>query len=113
MYDLPEYVRRGLEQARKRDFGRKYRLRVCVGDDSFPIVRLWDTGFSMDANAAPFLRGYVDIYDGARQIYQCLVVCSSVDGGERVYEFKRHTLAIDEAPVDFFRAQNAPIALLD
>jgi len=41
------------------------------------------------------------------------VVCSSVDGGERVYEFKRHTLAIDEAPVDFFRAQNAPIALLD
>lgn len=113
IYDLPEEVRLGLEQARKRDFQRRNRLRVHVGEKAFTILRLWDGGFSLDAETAPYMRGFVDIYDSGKQLYQCLVVCSSVEGRERVYEFKRQTAVVDEAPVDFWRGEDAPVALLN
>ncbi len=113
IYDLPEEVLEGLRQARARDHGRKNRLRVQVGDEQFSILRLWEGGFSLDAEAAPHIRGFVDIYDGTRQLYQCLVVCSSLEGGERIYEFKRQTAALEEAPLDYYRDEDAPIALLN
>lgn len=113
IYDLPDEVRKGLDLARKRDLARKNRLRVHVGDEVFTILRLWDNGFSLDSEAAPHIRGFVDIYDSGKQLYQCLVMCSSVEGGERVYEFKRQTAAQDEAPLDYWRDENAPVALLN
>jgi hypothetical protein len=113
IYDLPDEVLEGLKQARRADLQRKNRLRVHVGDNIYSILRLWDGGFALDADTAPHIRGFVDIYDGARQLYQCLVMCSSIEGGERLYEFKRQTAAVDEAPVDFYRDENAPVALLN
>jgi len=112
IYDLPEDVRKGLETARKRDLRRKNRLRVHVDGEVYAILRIWDNGFSLDSETAPHIRGFVDIYDSGRQLYQCLVMCSSIKDGERIYEFKRHTAAVDEAPVDFWRDENAPVALL-
>lgn len=112
IYDLPEDVRRGLETARSRDLERKFRLRVKVGDDYFPVLRLWESGFSLEVETAPQMRGYVDIYDGSRQLYQCLVICSSVENGERVFEFKRSTAVTKTAPVDFVIDHDAPVALL-
>lgn len=112
IYDLPKDVLEGLHQARKRDLHRTNRLRIQVGDDVHRILRLWETGFSLDAETAPHLRGFVDIYDGTRQLYQCLVICSSVEGGERIYEFKRQTVALDEPPADFVRDEFEPVALL-
>ena len=41
------------------------------------------------------------------------MICSSVEAGERVYEFKRQTMAVDEAPLDYYRDEDAPIALLN
>ena len=112
IYDLPEEVRLGLERARKQDMGRKNRLRVHNGEDIFRVLRLWKDGFSMDAETAPHLRGRVDIYDSGRHLYQCLIMCSSVENGERVYQFKRLTAVVDEAPLDYSRADDAPVALL-
>lgn len=113
IYDLPEDVRLGLEQARKRDFSRKSnRLRIFVDEMPYPVLKLWEDGFALDADTAPHLRGYVDIYEGGRHLYQCLVVCSSIEGGERVYTFKRQTAVVDEPPLDFYRDENAPVALL-
>ncbi|MDA0223291.1 MAG: hypothetical protein O3C11_08275 [Proteobacteria bacterium] len=112
IYDLPDEVRKGLEFARKRDMGRKNRLRVHVGENVHSILRLWDQGFALDAQTAPLIRGFVDIYDSGKQLYQCLVMCSSVEGGERIYEFKRQTAVVTEAPVDFWRDQNTPVGLL-
>ena len=45
-------------------------------------------------------------------LYQCLIVASAEDGGEMIYEFKRATEAVDKAPLDFYRDENAPIALI-
>jgi len=112
IYDLPEEVRKGLELARKQDMRRKNRLRVRIDDQAYTILRLWDQGFSLDASAAPHIRGFVDIYDSGRHLYQCLVMCSSLEGGERIYEFKRQTAVVSEAPVDYWRDRNAPVGLL-
>jgi hypothetical protein len=109
---LPKEVQAGLDAARKRDMKRKTRMRVRVGDDVFPLLRFDETGFSLDIANAPHLRGLVDLYDGARHLYQCLIIASKEEDGEMVYEFKRATVAKDQAPVDFYRDENAPVALV-
>ena len=109
---LPKEVREGLELARKRDLRKKSRLRVHVGDDVYPVLRFWENGFALDIEDAPHLRGLVDIYDGGKHLYQCLIVASDEENGEMQYEFKRSTAAVDKAPLDFYRDENAPIALL-
>lgn len=109
---LPKEVRDGLEAARKRDHKRRSRLRVQVGAAVFPVLRFWDEGFALDAGLTPNLRGLVDVYDGARHIFQCLIVASSVENGELVCDFKRSTMVSDRSPLDFWRDENAPVALL-
>jgi hypothetical protein len=109
---LPKEVREGLEAARKRANKRKSRLRVQVGDAVFPVLRFWDEGFALDASMTSHLRGLVDVYDGARHIFQCLIIASSVENGELVCEFKRSTMVSDHAALDFWRDENAPVAFL-
>lgn len=109
---LPKEVHDGLEAARKRDFARKSRLRLQVGEAVFPITRFWQGGFALDAALAPQLRGLVDVYDGSRHIFQCLIVASSLENGELVCDFKRLTAVTDAAPLDYWRDENAPVALL-
>lgn len=109
---LPKEVREGLDAARIAGLRKVSRLRVETETDSFRVLRMWKTGFSVEAEVAPTLRGLVDLYDGARHLYQCLIVASELEGGEMIYEFKRSTAAADAAPLDFIRDAGAPIALL-
>ena len=106
-------VREGLEAARIASLKKASRLRVMLHDGRFvPILSLWKDGFSVDASEAPGLRGLVDLYDGGRHLYQCLIIASEEEFGETRYEFKRSTEAHDKAPLDFYRDPLAPIALL-
>lgn len=109
---LPKEVREGLELARRLDLKKNARLRVHTDDEIFPVRRFWDGGFALDAENAPQLRGLVDLYDGARHLYQCLIIASEESGGEMIYEFKRNTAAVDKAPLDFYREEGAPVALI-
>jgi hypothetical protein len=109
---LPKEVREGLEAARKRDRARKSRLRVQLGEAVFPVLRLWDAGFALDAERTPKLRGLVDVYDGSRHLCQCLIVASTIENGELICEFKRSTPAEDRPALDFWRDDNAPVAYL-
>ena len=109
---LPKEVRDGLEAAQKRDRSRKTRLRVQLGEAVFPVLRLWDDGFALDAGRAPRLRGLVDVYDGSRHICQCLIVASSIDNGELICDFKRVTLAQDRPALDFWQDEHAPVGYL-
>ena len=109
---LPKEVREGLEIARRRALARKTRLRVQAGDAIYRVRRFWDGGFSMDADAAPHLRGLVDLYDGSRHLYQCLIIASEEEAGEMSYEFKRHTAAVDKPPRDYYQDEEAPVALI-
>ena len=109
---LSKEVQEGLDMARKRALKKKSRLRVHVDDEIFPVLKFWETGFALDAENAPHLRGLVDLYDGSRHLYQCLIVASEREDDQMVYDFKRNTAAVDHAPLDFVRDENAPIALL-
>lgn len=110
---LPKEVREGLEAARKRDLKRKARLRVEVGDAVYPVLRFWDNGFALDADLSPGkLRGLVDVYDGSRHVFQCLIVASSIEHGELVCDFKRATAVTGRAPLDFWRGDEAPVGYL-
>ena len=109
---LPKEVAEGLEAARKQALRTKSRLWVQAGTEVFAVLKYLDSGFSVDLQDAPQLRGLVDLYDGSRHLYQCLIVASEEEGGEMRYEFKRNTLAVDSAPLDFERDANKPVALI-
>ena len=110
---LPKELREGLEMARKKALRQSSRLRVHAGGEVFPVLRMWESGFALDADTAPYLRGLVDLYDGTRHSLQCLIVASDNESGEMRYEFKRATAANDRAPLDFVREENAPVAYLE
>lgn len=109
---LPEAVRKGLEDARVAMLRRSGRLCIHDGDRVWRVLRLWDGGFSLAAQDAPPLRGFVDLYDGSRHLYQCLVVASREEEDERIFEFKWSAPVADRAAVDFERAEDAPVALI-
>ncbi|WP_022704607.1 hypothetical protein [Pseudorhodobacter ferrugineus] len=109
---LPQEIRDGLAAAKKRDLKRKSRLRVQLGEAVFPILRMWDDGIALDADRTPHLRGLIDVYDGANQIFQCLIIASTVENGELICEFKRSTAVTDTPALDFWRDENAPVGYL-
>ncbi|MES2666349.1 MAG: hypothetical protein V4712_09640 [Pseudomonadota bacterium] len=110
---LPKEVREGLEAARKRDLKKRSRLRVQVGEAVYPVLRFWHDGFALDADFSPAkLRGLVDVYDGSRHIFQCLIMASGIEGGELVCDFKRATAVTGQAPLDFWKDPELPAGYL-
>lgn len=109
---LPPDVQAGLDAARRLARRKGSRLRVEAGGTSHRVLRAWENGFALEAAEAPHLRGLVDLYDGARHLSQCLIVASSEEEGEVHFEYKRMTEASGRQPLDFYRAPDAPAALL-
>lgn len=106
---LPQELREGLAAARKRNLRRKSRLHLQLGDAVFPVLRIWDAGFSLDASTAPGrLRGLVDLYDGPRQILQCLIIASEVQDGELLCLYKRASPVADRPAVDYWLGEQGP-----
>ena len=109
---LSEEVRQGIRKAETEALRKKNRLRVQSGDTILPILRSWDGGFATAAEDATHLRGRVDIYDGSRHLYQCLVIYSAQEGEEMIYEYKQQTTAEDRRIVDYDRPDDSPVGLL-
>lgn len=110
---LPKEVREGLEAARMREARKRSRLRVEVGSAVFPVLRFWADGFALDASLSPGqMRGLVDVYDGSRHVFQCLIVASLIDRGELICDFKRVTPVSDKAALDYWRDEDAPVGYL-
>lgn len=105
-------VQEGLEAARLTSLLRKSRLRIKVDGVTYPVLRMWKSGFAVEAAHAPHLRGLVDLYDGAKHLFVCLIVACEEEAGEMIYEFKRATAVASAAALDFERAENAPAGLI-
>ncbi|MEM6889313.1 MAG: hypothetical protein AAF636_14365 [Pseudomonadota bacterium] len=101
----------GLDVARKITARKKTRLRVRVDGTAHPVLTLRKSGFAV-ADDVPALRGRVDLYDGERHLFQCLIVTSADEAGSRHYEFKRATAITDRAARDFALPDHAPVALI-
>jgi hypothetical protein len=109
---LPPDVQAGLDAARKKAWRDNHRLRVQAGEKIYRVLQAWDNGFSLESADAVALRGRVDLYDGSRHLSQCLIIASEEDGDVMRFEYKRMTDAMDEQPLDFERAADAPVALI-
>lgn len=109
---LSKEVLEGMKSARRKEERKTNRLRVHAGDDVFPVLKLWDGGFSVSADDVPQLRGLVDLYMGINHLSQCLIIRAEQVGDTVNYEFKRRTDAVDSAALDYEVDVNAPIALL-
>lgn len=110
---LPASVRAELQAAHLQNRRRrKHRLSVHIGDESFPILRMLPSGFEVDREGTPHLRGLVDIFDGPRHLTQALIIASSEADGTMHYEFKRNTPASERPPVDFVRSNDLIQGLL-
>jgi hypothetical protein len=109
---LSREVIEGIKRAHLKALHKKNRLRLVVDGRTYPVLRLWHDGFSMDTDENLHLRGLVDLYDGGRHIAECLIIHSEDDGMTTHYEFKRRTDIHDKPPVDFAIDEKAPVALL-
>jgi len=87
-------------------------LRIEVDGAVYPVINAWNSGFSVAIEDCPRLRGFVDLYDGARHVASCLVVCATKDAGTMRYDYKRVTKAQSKGAVDFELDETAPVALL-
>lgn len=105
-------IQAGLDAARLANLRKSSRLRLDVDGDVHPVLRMWKTGFAVDATDAPNLRGLVDLYDGANHLFQCLIVAGEEEAGEMQYEFKRATAVANAAALDFVKSANAPAGLI-
>ena len=102
-------IQSGLDRARIEALKKSTRLRVIVENEVYPVLKMWKTGFSMGADA-PVLRGFVDLYDGSLHLFQCLIITSEDEDGERRFEFKRATAVANRPALDFEMPDDAPIA---
>lgn len=109
---LPPDVQLGLDNARARAIKSSGRLCVHMGDAVIRISQTWENGFALPKELDPVLRGSVNVYDGPKHLYQCLIVAAEVDGDDVRYEFKRTTNVTQQPPADFILTEDAPIALL-
>ena len=109
---LPDDVVKGLQKARKRSMQRTDKLCVHDGDDVYRILRFWNDGFSIALEDAAKLRGRVEIYDGPRHLYQCLIVNSREDGDEMVFDFKWMHEVRTQPAADFVMEREAPAGFL-
>ena len=105
-------VLQSLAEAKARSRRKKNRLSVHVGGNSFPVDKLWSTGFSVDAARVPALRGFVDIFDGPRHLRHCLIVRTETEGYSTRYEFKRHAPLQHGPALDYAADTPMPTALL-
>ena len=110
---LPDEVQAGLDLARKRALKASSRLAIEAEGRRLKILRRWDGGFAVEAEQVPHLRGLVDLYDGTRHLSRCLIVASEEEGGEVCYDVKQMTAADDVQPLDYERAEDAPVGLIE
>jgi len=102
---LPKEVREGLAKARARDRKKTGgRLRVQMGDTWYPITSYDASGFDVELEVAPKLRGLVEIHEGANLLQSVLIVATEPEGEVMRYTFKRATAARMSPPVDYERA---------
>ena len=108
---LSKDVLDGIEAAQKTSFKKKNRLLVEFNKNHYPIIRLTQNGFCVDAEMAPIVRGLVDLYDGDKHLKQCLIVASKEENGIVHFDYKRNTATQTSAPKDFCQ-ENKVVALI-
>ena len=108
---LSKDILAGLEAAQKTDSKKKNRFRIEFNKTHYTVIRLTKSGFCVEAEKAPMIRGLVDLYDRDKHLKQCLIIAAKEENGLVHFDFKRKTKTQASAPKDFFH-ENKGVALL-
>ncbi|MEM8788343.1 MAG: hypothetical protein AAGE76_08770 [Pseudomonadota bacterium] len=76
------------------------------------MAKLWPGGFSVDRDQPQLMRGFIDLFDGARHIRHGLVYQIGQDAAYVSYAFKTTRDPRLAQPADFARAPAVPVGLL-
>lgn len=95
-----------LELSRRDTLRRNSRHRVVTEGRDHRIIDLTETGFTIEADGRPPLRGYVEIFKGETRTDRRLVVCEWAENGLVGYHFKRDS-AGSNVPADYVRPEIA------
>ena len=76
-------------------------LVLAAGTRRFAILELTADSCLIEAPGGAALRGYADIYDGARHLSQCLIVLAAPEGDLLRCSFKRRTAFRVDPPPDY------------
>ncbi|MEM0923570.1 MAG: hypothetical protein AAGI13_11025 [Pseudomonadota bacterium] len=108
--DLPAEISGALQRTRRDAMRRRSRHRVVAENGGqirdHRIVDLSDTGFVIEADGRPPLRGYVDIFLGEERVDRQLVICDWARDGLVGYRFKRDSAGAD-VPADYAASEIA------
>lgn len=105
-------LRQNWGRERPRRKRRRPEARVRAAGRSYPVITMWEGGFSVAVEDAPRLRGFVDLMAGENRLARCLIICASEEGGVVSYEYKRRTTATDHPPADYELSPDRPAGLL-
>ncbi|MEL6479156.1 MAG: hypothetical protein AAFR17_17640 [Pseudomonadota bacterium] len=104
--DLRADISGALEVTRRDAQRRRSRHRVVAEGRDHRIVELGETGFVIEADGRPPLRGYVEIFLGEERIDRQLVICDWARDGLVGYAFKRDSAGAD-VPADYAASEIA------
>ena len=107
---LPGEVLSAMEIDRRNSRRARTRHLVVAGEREHRIMELSETGFVIEADGLPHLRGYVEIMLGEERIARRLVVVDWARDGLVAYEFK-HDASSRETPADYVMPER--LGLLD
>lgn len=99
---LPGEVLSEIEIDRRNSRRARTRHLVVAGERQHRVMELTETGFVIEAEGLPHLRGYVEILLGEERIARRLVVFAWARDGLVGYEFK-HDATSREAPADYVK----------
>lgn len=97
---LPWEVLSALEIDRRNSRWARTRHLVVTGERQHRIMELTETGFVIEADGLPHLRGYVEVLLGDERIARRLVVFAWARDGLVGYEFK-HDASSRDIPADY------------
>jgi hypothetical protein len=106
---LPGEVLSALEVGRRNSRRARTRHLVVAGQRNHRIMELTESGFVIEADGLPHLRGYVEILAGEERIARRLAVFAWARDGLVGYEFK-HDAPGRGMPVDYVKPKR--VALL-
>ena len=88
---LSKEVQQDLNEARSKHKRKNARYRVQFDGSMYPVLKLWDTGFSLGSEAAPQMRGLVDLFEGSNHFFRCPINASDEQDGEIKFHKHKHT----------------------
>lgn len=97
---LPGQVLSEIERIRRDRSRRRSRHLVVAGPRKHPVMELTASGFVIEADGLPHLRGYIDILKGGERIARRLAQFAWAHDGLVGYEFK-HDAGGRETPPDY------------